>query len=184
MQSRAVPLLSCSLALSLALGIFAVAGCTGSSGGGDAGTDGSSDGGADVAPGCKTHEVPASTDLAKPSVAFRKDVLPVFEQSCAFSACHGATTGKANGVFLGKGDPDRVHSAIVGRPSVTLPNMNFVTAGDAKKSFLMRKMDGDQCALDCGPPGCGSSMPRNEEPLPIEQRDVLRRWIAQGAKND
>ena len=40
--------------------------------------------------------------------------------------------------------------------------MPFVTAGDPSKSYLMHKMDGDQCAFDssCTNGTCGVSMPQ------------------------
>jgi hypothetical protein len=51
---------------------------------------------------------------------------------------------------------------------------------------LMRKMDGSQCALDaqCAGGSCQSSMPKNESLLEVAQRDIVRRWIAQGAKQN
>ena len=43
-----------------------------------------------------------------------------------------------------------------------------------------------QCALDaqCTSGSCQGSMPKNDKPLAVETRDIVRRWIAQGAKND
>jgi hypothetical protein len=134
---------------------------------------------------CDDYTPPASFDLAKPAVSFSKDVMPIFGQSCAFSTCHGSTVGTANGVFLGK-DAPRVHTAIVGVRGDELPTMAFVTPGNPRESYLMRKMDGSQCALDaqCTGGSCQSSMPKNEAPLDLATRDTVRRWIAQGAKND
>jgi hypothetical protein len=64
--------------------------------------------------------------------------------------------------------------------------MAIVKPGDPRESFLMRKIDGSHCVLDaqCVGSTCGESMPRDEEIMPIETRDTIRRWIAQGAKND
>lgn len=127
----------------------------------------------------------AVIEPTKAPASFSRDVVPVFQKSCAFSTCHGATTGPANGVFLGN-DPARVHAGIVGVKSGENPSMNFVTAGDPHQSYLMRKMDGSQCALDaqCKGGSCDGSMPKNDVTLPAETRDIVRRWIAQGAKND
>jgi hypothetical protein len=123
-------------------------------------------------------------------VSFSKDVMPLFAQSCAFSSCHGASTGKANGVYLGS-DRERVHTATVGAKGLEHPTMLLVAAGKSRESYLMRKMDGTQCALDAqctgapaGTPGCQSSMPKGDVPLDLATRDIVRRWIAQGAKND
>lgn len=134
---------------------------------------------------CVDYSPPATFDANTPVTKFSQDVVPIFGRSCAFSTCHGSTTGPANGVFLGN-DPARVHTAIVGVKSGELGTMNFVTAGDPRQSYLMRKMDGSQCALDaqCKGGTCNDSMPKNDIPLPVETRDIIRRWIAQGAKND
>jgi len=96
-----------------------------------------------------------------------------------------ATTGPANGVFLGR-DPPRVYMAIVGVRGDELQTMPFVTAGNPRESYLMRKLDGSQCALDamCNGGSCQDSMPKNEGLLDVATRDKVRRWIAQGAKND
>lgn len=134
---------------------------------------------------CNDYTPPAGFDATKPPVSFSKDVMPIFQASCAFSTCHGSTVGPANGVFLGK-DAARVHAAIVGVRGDELTTMPFVTAGDPRASYLMRKMDGSQCALDaqCSGGSCQTSMPKNEGLLDVGTRDTVRRWIAQGAKND
>lgn len=135
---------------------------------------------------CADDPPPASFDAHQPTVSFAKDVMPIFGQSCAFASCHGSASGSANGVFLGGGDPALVHQAIVDVRSTKLPTMPLVKAGDPRESFLMRKMDGSQCALDpqCTESDCGQSMPKNDALLSSDARDTVRRWIAQGAKND
>jgi hypothetical protein len=140
---------------------------------------------ADDGPTCSDYEPPAGFDASKPAVSFSKDVMPVFGQSCAFSTCHGSNIGPANGVFLGR-DASRVHAAIVAVKSSELPDMPFITPGNPRESYLMRKMDASQCVLDarCTGGSCQSSMPKNEATLEVETRDIVRRWIAQGAKND
>ena len=135
---------------------------------------------------CVDYAPPAGFDANTPSVSFAKDVIPIFGQSCAFSTCHGATTGPSNGVFLGN-DPARVYTGIVGVRGDELQTMPFITAGDPRQSYLMRKMDGSQCAFDsqCSGGSCQSFMPKtNDTPLDLPTRDIVRRWIAQGAKND
>ncbi|CAN5923819.1 hypothetical protein BH11MYX4_BH11MYX4_19120 [soil metagenome] len=168
--------LASSLALLslIALGA-ASAGCPAETGGGSSGTSGAA---CDYSP-------PTGFDALSPAVSFTNDVLPVFAQSCAFSTCHGSTTGPANGVFLGRDGP-KVHAAIVNVKGDELPTMPFVTPGNPRESYLMRKMDGSQCALDaqCTGASCGSSMPKGDAPLEVARRDIVRRWIAQGAKND
>ena len=98
--------------------------------------------------------------------------MPIFGQSCAFSTCHGSTTGPANGVFLGK-DPARVYAAINGVHGDELQTMPFVTPGDPRQSYLMRKMDGSQCALDaqCTGGTCqGVDAQEREPPRPGDAR--------------
>jgi len=50
----------------------------------------------------------------------------------------------------------------------------------------MRKMDASTCTLDakCTGGSCGQSMPKGDPPLPIDTRDVVRRWILQGAQDN
>lgn len=134
---------------------------------------------------CNDYTPPASFDPSSPAVSFSKDVMPVFSTSCAFSSCHGSLSGDANGVYLGS-DAAKVHAEIVGIRSGELPTMSFVEPGDPEKSYLLRKMDGSHCVLDpeCTGSSCGDAMPKGEDLLPVEVRDVVRRWIAQGAKND
>jgi hypothetical protein len=161
-----------SLALVVATVAFAASssGCPGSDPAGDA---------------CEDYAPPAGFDATTPAVSFSKDVMPIFGQSCAFSTCHGSTVGAANGVFLGK-DAPRAHAAIVNVRGDELPTMPFVTPGNPRESYVMRKMDGSQCAIDaqCTGGSCQGSMPKNEVLLDLATRDKVRRWIAQGAKND
>src|SRR5262249_12863893 len=120
-----------------------------------------------------------------PKVGFAKDVMPIFH-SCWASTCHGSTVGNPNGVFLGGNDPTVVHDGLVDVRSSELPTMSFVKPGDPRESYLMLKIDGSSCLLSgqCTGSDCGKRMPRDADQLPVETRDVVRRWIAQGAKND
>ena len=65
--------------------------------------------------------------------------------------------------------------------------MNLISPKDPEHSFFMYKLDGLACSkLTCASDkSCLSLMPfGNTDPMPAAQRDVFRRWIAQGAKND
>lgn len=141
-------------------------------------------------PACKAYVVPAGTDLMTPAVSFKTDVLPIFQNSCAFSACHASMSGANNGVYLGELNKAPTNSATVVtglmKPSQWLPSMPYVTAGNPSQSFLMHKMDGDQCTLDkmCTNMTCQGSMPQGDAILPLANRDKVRRWIAQGAKDN
>jgi hypothetical protein len=135
---------------------------------------------------CRDEATPAGFDPTTPEVSFARDVFPIFGRSCAFTTCHGSAAGGANGVFLGGQDPARVHTALVEVRSSQLPTMAFVSPGDPAQSWLQRKIDGSHCAFEaeCLDGDCGGSMPRNEGLLPADTRDAVRRWIAQGARND
>jgi len=167
---RSLALSFSSVAVAVAIAVAVVGGC-------------SSD---PEAAACKPASVTAGLDLTTPAVDFTKDVVPIYEASCSDNNCHGATVGGNNTLFLGKGNPDEVYKGLVGQKSKKYAKQTLVVAGDPKASFLMLKMDGDICSLDCGSQGCGSAMPNNTagapQPLAEDKRNVVRRWIAQGAK--
>ncbi len=135
--------------------------------------------------GCREDAVPAGFDATTPT-SFAKDVMPVFETSCAFSSCHGSNAGSANGIYLGSSDPAATRKALLDTKAERLPSMPLVTPGDPGKSFLVRKIEGTQCALDaqCTGGTCGRSMPQGQDLLPEAARFAIRRWVAQGAKED
>jgi hypothetical protein len=140
---------------------------------------------------CVPYVVPSGTDLMNPAVSFANDVLPIFLTpyetiACTSAACHGVTSGASGNLFLGMsaGDASTVFGELVGKPSGELTSMNFVTASDAPHSYLMHKMDGDTCMYDCSGSDCSVTMPLNAPILPVETRDIVRRWITQGAQSN
>jgi hypothetical protein len=81
----------------------------------------------------------------------------------------------------------------VKRASLTAPSMQIVDPGKPATSFLMRKLDGcwsgldgaGQCMpLEMGPTPCGETMPFGGMLLDAAERDLVRRWIFQGAQNN
>jgi len=159
-----------------------------------------------AAPECPLPACPVDVsglDLTTPSVSFETEVLPLFRRSCTFSSCHGSPTdGKAK-LYLGPKKSDtgttidsafrqQLIDGLVDVASQTAPEMDLVEAGDPDKSFLMLKVDGchNEAGLTCktqtgskSKKPCGDVMPQNGV-LCAEDRDLLRRWIAQGAQND
>jgi hypothetical protein len=140
------------------------------------------------------YSVPAGTDLTKPVVSLKNDVVPIFKGSCGLSSSCHQSSGNAitnHGVFLGN-DPAKVFQATANVKSVELATMSFVTPNDPPNSYLMHKMDGDQCQFDAqcdggsfGVTGCGDLMPQGQlDPLDEPTRLTVRRWIAQGAQNN
>jgi hypothetical protein len=137
----------------------------------------------------------ASFNASTPTVSFKTDVLPIFRNSCGLSAgCHGADPGPAGQPYLGPpnsmGDAtqaqiDAIIAANVDQAATKAPEMKNVDPGKPESSFLMHKMDNTlKCeSLKCGD-NCGVSMPQAAPILAQAQRDTVRRWIEQGAKND
>ena len=144
----------------------------------------------------------SNADLSTPTLSFQSDVMPIFHTTCATGgdSCHGDPTVVASSrPFLGYFDRQAdagvlasVVDGLVGVKSGEDPSMNLVTAGDPAQSFLMHKMDGDQCTLiaQCMVagsyrPNCGVFMPYQAPAiLDVDVRDVVRRWIGQGAQNN
>jgi len=123
-----------------------------------------------------------------------------FNASCGIGGqqCHGDPNVAKHTAqpYLGQspGTPNvaQILAGIVGQPAEEDTQVNLVTAGDPAKSYLMHKVDGDAClfATACNATGnplfknCGIQMPFNAGSLSQDKRDTIRRWIAQGAKND
>jgi hypothetical protein len=141
---------------------------------------------------CVQYSVPMSEDLMAPSVSFHTDVMKVFNDSCGSSACHGSQDNPTGSVFLGAStangsDSATVFTSIVSISSGELRSMNFVTPSDPSMSYLMHKLDGDQCVFEqsCTGGDCMHSMPSDSAvTLAVTTRDIVRRWIAQGAPNN
>jgi hypothetical protein len=171
-----------------ALGAVMVMFCVACNGGNGS----SSDGGVGGVANCTAYVVPPGTSLTSPAVSFRGDVMKLFNDSCGASSCHGTASAPAGGLFLGLesargGDAATVHAGLVGHAAAELPAMMLVTAGDPEHSYLMHKLDGDQCMFtaQCSGGDCMSFMPQGSpQPLAPETRDVVRRWIATGAASD
>lgn len=136
---------------------------------------------------------PESTVVAAQSgdASFERDVIPIFEKSCTFGACHGTAGGNNHGVYLGiRGGgagaaTDAVYTSLVNRKSPVGP-MPLVTPGDPDKSWLMHKLAGSTCTFEaeCSGGACGERMPKGGESLPAGQLAAIKGWIAQGAKKN
>jgi hypothetical protein len=155
-----------------------------------------------VAPGCSDdptgedacHDYSTFKSDSK-VVSFKTDVLPLFRRSCGFAgSCHGSQTPpKPDQPFLGPPmlDPapdqmtiDKIFTQNVGVTSQK-STLKIVEAGSPQKSFLMHKMDNTLTCPDAACENCGVLMPLGATaPLAAAERDIVRLWIAQGAKND
>jgi hypothetical protein len=184
-----------SLSVAAAL---STAACSSSSPHGTASDGGTADTGFDA--GADVCEPPneSDADLTAPTVSFTTDVVPIFQQSCAIAGgtCHGVPEVVQQqrpylGDFDGGTDAAVVVKGLVGVASDEDPQMDLVTASSPETSYLMHKMDFDQCnyAADCAKgstqyTNCGLGMPYSDSELPATDRDTVRRWIAQGASNN
>ena len=134
---------------------------------------------------CVGHTSSAASTPATKAVSFKDDILPIFQQSCVFSSCHGSPTGANNGIYLGaKGSANTtgIRDALVGKSSARMPSMKYVTPGKPESSYLLHKLDGNFCGLDaCADGKCGDRMPRGGDALDEGLISVVEAWIAQGA---
>lgn len=86
-------------------------------------------------------------------ICFTRQVLPIFQNSCATSACHDVTTAEDGYIFT---DYANIMKSIV--------------PGDASKSKAYKAITSH---TEIMPPG---------NPLPIDKRTLIMLWIEQGAK--
>ena len=97
------------------------------------------------------------------------EVSEVFAVSCVFSGCHSGGEPAAGlslaGDFAGR---------IVGVASEQRSDLKLVDPGNPDKSYLLIKVRGDDEIISQQmPPGA---------PLSAEQVEIIRAWIASGAK--
>jgi hypothetical protein len=134
-----------------------------------------------------------SSSSTKATVSFKDDVIPVLRQNCSSTGCHGAKEFN-KGIYIPCcKDTDNATIYEELKKDSRLGAGKFVVPGDAKASFLMLKMDNTQGTLDAKctdpdsvlpPKNCGESMPQGDGLLPQADRDLVRKWIDQGAKNN
>ena len=62
--------------------------------------------------------------------------------------------------------------------------MPYVTAGDPTSSFLLRKIEGSLCDLECKDGACGDRMPKDSDALTSDEQALFRGWIAAGAPDN
>ena len=97
----------------------------------------------------------------------------VFTKTCAVSGCHNSTDKQA-GLDLSSG---KAYSNLVNVRSSQVNDLFRVKPGDPDNSYLIIKLEQDN-------PPQGVRMPANGNPLPQTTIDVIRRWIADGARNN
>ena len=126
----------------------------------------------------------SSVDARRPYPSFRDDVVPLVQESCSLTACHASKESNL-GIFLAY-DSAQIYAEFKKKSPTS--GQPFVVAGDAKKSYLMVKLEGNPAdfAASCAAsayPTCGVTMPP-DDPLPAAKLDTFRKWITEGAKDD
>jgi hypothetical protein len=93
--------------------------------------------------------------------------------------CHSMNASNVSNGKLSMGmDKDAAYAALVGKSSVSAmcEGAELVVPGQPEMSLLYQKVSGT--------PPCGSRMPLGAGALPDNQVEMIRSWIAAGAKND
>lgn len=102
-------------------------------------------------------------------------VQTILTQSCAVSGCHVGSSAP-EGLDLSAGN---AYANLVSVASAQVPSLQRVRASAPDSSYLVDKITGSARMK----PGT-SRMPVGRAALSSSQIDLVRRWIAAGAKND
>ncbi len=118
---------------------------------------------------CKDEDANNPADVVFPAtnVSYGQHVQPLFNRACAFSGCHGPDTFLDRGYSL-----DSYQNLTPGAAH------ELVIPGNPENSKLIWSVEGIN-----GYDGL-RRMPRNLSPLNDNQIQGLRRWIAEGARNN
>lgn len=116
--------------------------------------------------------------------SFRGEVVPLLNEMCGTSACHGDRANANVGVYFIPGDANGTFTELQ-KEAPSAPGAKLVVPGDPAKSFLYAKMVGKQgdFAAQCRNPGCGDTMPPNVK-LTADRQAIVGDWISQGAKDE
>jgi PKD repeat protein len=123
---------------------------------------------ADPTPDTRTITVTVTT-----AATFTQVQSEIFDQSCAFSGCHGGGSA-SSGLSLSAG---AAYGNIVNVPSVQQPSVDRIEPLDPASSYLWLKVTGDSSIS-------GAQMPRGGTPLTQDKLDLLRSWIEAGAEDN
>jgi len=122
-----------------------------------------------VAAGCSG---PAAQKAEAPGeVTYSGQVEKVFAKRC--KGCHDSDKAKGNLVL----EPGKGYANLVGPMSTKAPGIPRVAPGDPEGSFLWQKLDGTARE--------GKHMPLTPygwKKLPDDELELVRTWIASGAK--
>ena len=103
---------------------------------------------------------------------FSQAQIQVFTPSCASVNCHKGSSSQY-GLDLSNG---LAYANLVNVPSGQAPTLNLVSRGNPNQSYLVQKIEGTA--------EIGDQMPLNGPALNTDLQQLLRNWIAEGAKNN
>ena len=104
-----------------------------------------------------------------PGVTLTQIQQNIFTPNCTFSGCHsGAAPAAGQNLSVGQ-----TFANIVNVPSVEVPALRRVDAGNADNSYLVQKIEGTAAV--------GQRMPIGGAPLSTEEIQMIRDWINGGA---
>ena len=106
-------------------------------------------------------------------VAFREVEAVFAKHGCG--GCHPLVNPSLNL------QPGKAYASLVGIQALEDPRLVRVVAGDPDRSFLYQKIAGDPKLGDI--PAIGGRMPPGQDRIRQADIDIVRIWIAQGAKN-
>jgi hypothetical protein len=106
------------------------------------------------------------------TATFTRVQSEVFTPTCARLGCHDTLGQQSQQVLT----PSRAYAAVVGVPSVEMPQLMRVAPSDPANSYLYRKITGAGIT--------GDRMPQGGPYLSDAQLKLVRDWIRRGAPND
>jgi len=115
---------------------------------------------------------PGGVDPIDPTATFTRVQNEIFTPTCGAIGCHDRL-GRQEDLILVAG---QAYANTVGRPSVEMPQLARVKAGDFANSYLYRKIIGQGIT--------GDRMPQGGPYLNDAQIKLVRDWIRRGAPND
>jgi hypothetical protein len=98
----------------------------------------------------------------------------VFTPTCSVSGCHTGPMGDTLPGGMDLTNADASFANLVGVPSIQVPELSRVEAGDPDNSYLIQKLEGTAAE--------GEQMPFGGTPLDQAVIDDIRQWIADGAE--
>jgi len=116
-----------------------------------------------ILPSCKD-EVTGPADIIFPTrdVSYSQHVQPLFNQSCAFAACHD------------DGPHPDSELCLTSHYNTVFRTLTIVIPGKPELSKLVQRIEGS----------VGDRMPLNSPPLNQNQINGIRTWIVEGAKDN